>query len=571
MFHGQANLVLVDVVVTEKDKAVHGLDRSRFHIFEDGKEQTITSFDEHQSASAPVAVKAEPLPPHTYSNTPLYPQTGAVNVLLFDALNTPIENQMQVRKQMVEYMSKIPAGTPLAIFTLSSKLRLITGFTTDAAALVKALKSSKANGQPSALLIGNQGLAGETQTSLDAVTPDTSSSDIVSRVGAMDAVSAMKQFEADQASFQTDVRIDMTIDALQQLAAYLGAIPGRKNVIWFSTAFPLEVFPDLTLYDPFSVVRGNSEQVEKATNMLAAARVALYPVDARGLTVSSKYSAADNSFRGSTALALSGNLDKQRNQQLNDEREKILTEQGAMQKFAADTGGQAFVETNDLEKAIASAIENGSNYYTIGYVPASPKHDGRFHKTEVKVEERKVELAYRHGFFADSAGKNSSNSAVRPSFFAAAVEQGAPQVTEILLKARVLPASDPLFQQVSLPSGPGGEMTASNKGPVHRSIVDLTLDAHGLAFDTAADGTRQGAIHLTMIAYNGDGQRVNYFDHGYQLGVKAAQYEQILSKGIVVRLPIDLPAGPVFLRIAAFDLNSSHAGSLEIPLPVAAQ
>src|ERR1700689_2217030 len=82
-----SNLVLVDVVVTDHDKPVHGLDRSRFHIFEDGSEQTISSFDEHQPAAAPPAFLAPTaLPPNTYTNLPAYPDSTAVNVLLLDAL-----------------------------------------------------------------------------------------------------------------------------------------------------------------------------------------------------------------------------------------------------------------------------------------------------------------------------------------------------------------------------------------------------------------------------------------------------------------------------------------------------
>jgi hypothetical protein len=47
VLHVTTTLVLVDVVVTSQGKAVHGLNRNQFHIFENGREQRITSFDEH--------------------------------------------------------------------------------------------------------------------------------------------------------------------------------------------------------------------------------------------------------------------------------------------------------------------------------------------------------------------------------------------------------------------------------------------------------------------------------------------------------------------------------------------
>ena len=42
----------------------------------------------------------------------------------------------------------------------------------------------------------------------------------------------------------TEARIGITLSAFQQLARYLSAYPGRKNVIWVSGSFPIVLFPD---------------------------------------------------------------------------------------------------------------------------------------------------------------------------------------------------------------------------------------------------------------------------------------------------------------------------------------
>ncbi len=179
-----------------------------------------------------------------------------------------------------------------------------------------------------------------------------------------------------------------------------------------------------------------------------------------------------------------------------------------------------------------------------------------------------LKLAYRRGYYADAPGRFSPSGNEQTRVFAAALTHDAPATTGILLKARVLPAADPVFQGVSLPSGATGEKSASFKGPAHRYIVDLTLDAHGLALDTSPDGSHKAAIELAMIAYDSDGQRLSYYTHAFQLGLKAAQFERIMTSGISVRLPFDLPAGQVDLRIGVHDLNADRAGSLEIPLHV---
>jgi VWFA-related protein len=150
VFHTTTNLVLVDVVVTDKGKAIHGLDRSRFHIFEEGHEKPIASFDEHQPAAslariapAQSSVLSSTLPPHTYSNVPTYADSSAANVLLLDELNTPKQNWEYLRRQMIDYLGTMQPGTSLAIFTLSSELRMVQGFTGDAAQTLRTLQAMK--------------------------------------------------------------------------------------------------------------------------------------------------------------------------------------------------------------------------------------------------------------------------------------------------------------------------------------------------------------------------------------------------------------------------------------------
>ena len=148
----ETNQVLVDVVVTEKNRAIHGLDKSRFRVQEDGKDRSIASFEEHLAQDSSAIKKPAALPPNTYSNASVYPQGEAVNVLLLDGLNTPLGDQMQVRQQMIAFAAKMPAGTPMAIFTLASRLRLLQGFTREPAALVAALQNPKLDAKQSVLL-----------------------------------------------------------------------------------------------------------------------------------------------------------------------------------------------------------------------------------------------------------------------------------------------------------------------------------------------------------------------------------------------------------------------------------
>ncbi len=563
-----ANLVLVDVVATDHDRPVPGLDRSAFHILEDGKEQTISSFEEHEPAAAPPAFRTPALPANTYTNLPAYPPSSAVNVLLLDALNTPLSDQMHVRQKMIDYLGSIKPGTTMAIFTLSSQLRMVTEFTTDPAALVKALKNPKANPQQSPLLDSQQDLdaavAGAQQNAQLTAGSAASSSSVGNfaavSAGPMTAVQALEQFLADQVAFQNDVRMRITLDAMQELAGYLRGIPGRKNVIWFSGAFPLVAFPDSSLFHSFANVSSYREGIQRASDMLTVSRVAIYPVDARGLMTLSEFNASNATPTSDQALGT----------QFINEGEQRNNEQAAMQEVADETGGRAYVDTNDFDKAVADTVENGSSYYTIAYVPPREHVDGKYHKIQVRVDgDRGLKLAYRRGYYADAPGKPSPGNNTQTTVFAAALAADAPMATGILLEARVLPASDPIFQGVSLPGVPAGQNSAVFKGPAHRYIVDLTIDLHGLALSATPEGDLRAAIELAVIAYGAGGQIVNNYNHGFQIGIKAAQATRVMASGLPVRLPFDLPAGQVEFRIGVHDLNADRTGSLDIPLQVA--
>jgi VWFA-related protein len=577
VLRANANLVLVDVVVTDHGNSVHGLDRIRFHILEDGREQPIASFDEHKPAPAAAPSPQPALPPHTYTNLLAYPQASAVNVLLLDALNTPMPHQMDVRHKMLDYLGKLQPGTPLAIFTLASRLRLVEGFTTDPAELTKALQSQRAAPQTSVVLDPQSDQA--LDSALGAMAAMTSGMSQLTAAGTS-ALTSMQQFQADIATFQTDLRVKMTLEAMQQLARYLSAIPGRKNVVWFSGSFPLALDPDDAMQDPFEAMRNYSDEIRDTAELLSAARVAVYPVDARGLmtppTLDASYTPSTNLVGATTSgnrsgsrRRVTGNNPSTPNDDLNAIKQ-LMQEQAAMQQIAQQTGGHEYLNTNGLKEAVAGAVENGSSYYTIGYVPAAGPLDGQFRKIEVRLENSSLNLAYRHGYYADPPDRLLEHAPGQTSLIVAATMHGAPPSTQIVFQARVLPADDPLLKGATLPAGPAGELTGSLKGPLHRIITEMKVDAHGLHYDSSPDGALHSKVEFTLVAYDADGRRVNYLDRGFQMNLKAAEFAQAVDAGIRIKFPLDMPAGHFSLRIAVHDLNADRAGSLEVPLDVAA-
>src|ERR1022692_1519193 len=126
-----------------------------------------------------------------------------------------------------------------------------------------------------------------------------------------------------------------------------------------------------------------------------------------------------------------------------------------MEQIAADTGGEAIFNSNDLGVAVSRAAQHGAHYYTLAYTPANKKLDGQFRRIDIKVNikanEGRYRLAYRRG--ADAAEKaeafgSKATSLREPGKEVGKTEtnplhglmaRGMPSATQILFGVRVLP------------------------------------------------------------------------------------------------------------------------------------
>jgi len=258
IYRTNANLVLVDVVVRDKGKPVQGLKAEDFRMLEDGKPQTIATFEEHKATDAVRASAPPPLPPHVFSDQPTYALSSAANVLLLDALNTPISDQKYARAQMVRYLRSIPPGTRAAVFTLGSRLQMVAGFTTDVGTIEEAIKGKQHGAEKSPVP--------DSAAEASASGVSQFGSDVQGQM----ATNALEEFDRETDTFNQDVRVRMTIAVLEQLGRYLSTIPGRKNLIWVSAGVPISLDPDLSHLDA-GEVRNYGPALEEMSALLARA------------------------------------------------------------------------------------------------------------------------------------------------------------------------------------------------------------------------------------------------------------------------------------------------------------
>ena len=602
VFRRNAHTVVLDIVVTGKDgQPALGLHKEDFEVSEDGHLQKVTYFEEHHSQTSPTNLRD--LPPGIFTNIPRVTPTDSVTVLLLDSLNTQLQDQSRVHKEILNYLKTLQPGRRIAIFTLGNRLRFIQGFTDDTTLLVAALNDPRNGSAPlsSSLLRSTA----ETTAANEPLALLGTAAAAQPNQALTNALNNLQQFQAEQSAAQNDVRVSMTIDAFQELAHYLAGIPGRKNVVWFSSAFPLVLFPDTSLKDEFATERDFGDKIKEADALMAASQVSIYPIAAEGLATDKLFSVEQSSGTvigaAQDQLPVAGIPQGQRSQQLAGVPQGQLAQQQensslqgdalsrnaghtAMDEIARDTGGEAFYNTNGLNDAIARASNDGSSFYTITYTPTNSTEDGLFRKIQARLVKKtstdtsgsSFRLAYRRGYYADTAAhlqtvaNKPAGDPLHPY-----MGPGMPASTQIPFALRVLagpriPTGAPKpnerdpSTQTAARAGDNPDL-AKIAGQTTRYRVDFVIAARGLDLEPAAANGRHGLIEATIVIYSQDGRPLNWLVRQVNLDMDEKRYAAVQENGVNFSFAIDAPQPGVFLRAGIYDQLSNLAGTLEVP------
>ncbi|MBI1740120.1 MAG: VWA domain-containing protein [Candidatus Koribacter versatilis] len=355
-------LVVIDVVVTDKKgQPITGLKPENFSLEESGKKQKIATFTPPGAGQS----AQQTLPPGVLSNRPEYIKpAGVPTVLLLDATNSHFLDQSYGRSQMLKYvLGQAESGKPMAVMTLTDQLHVLQDFTTDPKILMNAIKN----------------LRPQEQILQAGTSPGPSS------------ISAeLASFTDLAVGYVLERRTLITIQALRDLSRMLSGFSGRKNVVWLTADFPFDLIPtdrnvsDEELLADLPDVRQKSvgtiasgslasqqrmlhgQEIKQAQADLASAGIAVYPVDMRGIMASG--------IDVSTTFAL--------------------------RELAAETGGKAYVNQNEIKDGIALAVADENASYSLGYYPENKKWDGKFRNIKIKVDRGDTENRYRKGYFA---------------------------------------------------------------------------------------------------------------------------------------------------------------------------
>ncbi len=362
----QSQIVLTNVVVRDKKtgQPLRGLKASDFTVLENGKPQSITSFDFQtvdeaaRLNEATVSGKAPTIAQmldRSLGATPDQLRDHRLIVLFFDVASMQSEDIDRAVDGAKDYLEKKMAPADLvAVASLGTTLSLDHDFTADKQALLRTI--AKYNGSTD-----SQGLAaGGTTGSTDATADDASS------------------FAADDTEY-TNLNTDRELYAIQTIAKSLERVDQRKSMLYFSGGLSRNGIE-------------NQASIRSATNAAARANMAIYTVDARGLEALPPLGdASSGSVRGTAAYSgasMQAKLDS------NASSQELLS------TLASDTGGKAFLDSNDFSPAFQQIQHDTEAYYILGFRSTDLRKDGAFRKLTIKLNRQDAKLEYRPGYYA---------------------------------------------------------------------------------------------------------------------------------------------------------------------------
>jgi VWFA-related protein len=443
-FTANAQLVVETVIVKDKNgKPIEGLTAKDFSITEDGKPQVI-KFCEYQ------ALKDEPgtVPVPELLASATSADTAKVDLVTRNqiAAETPGDIKYRDRRMLGLYfdMSAMPTPDQLRALDAATKFIKTKMQPQDLMAIMKY------SGQGVEVLHDFTDNRAELLTEIQKlVVGDAQGND--EDPGDDSDADTGSAFGQDQGEFNI-FTTDRQLAALQTAVNMLGQLNEKKALVYFASGLRLNG-------------TNNQAQLQATVNSAIRANVALYPVDARGLVAlppmgdATKGSPGGNGmYSGSSAMATASNFQ--------------IT-QDTLFTLAADTGGKALLDNNDLTVGMVNAEKAISSYYIIGYYSSNIALDGKFRKIKITLNDASAKLDYRVGYYA---GKqfNKFNTVDKERQLEDALLLGDP-ITDLTIAMEVnyfqLNRAE-YFVPIAVKI-PGSELYLARKGGAERTMIDF--------------------------------------------------------------------------------------------------
>jgi hypothetical protein len=277
-----------------------------------------------------------------------------------------------------------------------------------------------------------------------------------------------------------------------------------------------------------------------------------------------------------------------------------MANQMAERDIAVQTGGKAFVSTNDLQAAFSDATSMGGSYYSLSYAPSNQNYDGKLRKIQVALSKRGYQLSYRRSYYADDPElpsphvKKTADSdedvttRKQGDSLYANMQHGAPLAHQLLFKAHLYTVGAPALgtheQMANLAEQPA-YFRARRKNKLPQLLTPIQLQSYAIDYTIivrqlkSASANGRPNLEVAAAAYDADGKMVNgvvekavevSFSNpfGSLQTAPPAEWEPRQKGFYRAQQHIDVPLSAKTIRLAVRDLDSDRIGAMEISLPL---
>jgi hypothetical protein len=247
-------------------------------------------------------------------------------------------------------------------------------------------------------------------------------------------------------------------------------------------------------------------------------------------------------------------------------------EQDTLTQFAVATGGKAFFNTNDIREAIATANEQGSNYYSFSYTSTNKVYDGKFRKIKVQLASKGYKLYYRQGYYADDINVAAREAQLARNAITTSMQFGSPPAREVQFSVRVYPVGG----KKKVDREKVGEVRMASKKAallpeqveVQHYTIEYTLDGSELRFVPQQNAGFRNTLALMIGSFGQEGRMLTGWSSLAKSDLPSEVYKKVMTGEVGFQEELDIPVEAISMRLGVQDQMSNHLGTVDVPLPV---
>jgi len=383
----EVRLILVDVIVTKNGKFVKDLNKDDFELYEDGKKIPINSLELVSFEERALKVTKEEI------EIKLPPQPKKKLGVIFDRINSwrkDIDKEIRIDREKIveELLSLLELGNEVMVCQLTSVkgFEVLQPYTTEQELIRKSVYM--ATGAVWHLGYGDS-----------AAPPEGPGPGGITSQGDKSYPGKVARKES---LYRQRHDFEKTIEALITAITFIKEDPGRKSILLISAGIPDLNFLDsphiaenIRVFDPFNTLKKKGLKraetvLEQIIRLANSFNISVYSLDADVMV--------RTLFTGADVRILSESVTDERRVHLVGYTKESKGKRMNLRWISEATGADHLRGAKKFDHFRHVMKTDLNNYYLLSFYPARGESDGDYHKIEVNVKRKGVDVKHREGY-----------------------------------------------------------------------------------------------------------------------------------------------------------------------------